>query len=134
MMLQSAPRKAVTVVTALMMPLLVSAQTSSLSFKHGVYVAKQYPCKGAPNAGILQWDGIGLSGAHSSRCTTRVVSQAGTRYQLSTTCAAMGDGSPDTSGYVDRRSLTRVSESAFVMQAPHQRQQAFRWCSAKDVD
>lgn len=134
MMKTTVLRKAATLMTALVMPLAAVAQSAPLSLKQGVYVARPYPCKGAPNTAILQWDGTGFSGAHSSKCTTRVLSHVGTRYDLSTTCSAMGDGSPDTSGYVDLRSLTRVSESAFAMQAPHQDRQAFRWCSAKNVD
>jgi hypothetical protein len=133
-MLMTAPRTAAAFFAALMVPMLASAQTGALSLKHGIYVEKPYPCKGAPNAGILRWDGVGLSGAHSSRCMTRVLSQAGTHYELSTTCSALGDGTADPSGYIDHRSLTRVSRSAFMMQAPHKEQQAFRWCSAKDVD
>ncbi len=134
MMLSAVLRTITTFVAALIMPLAAVAQDAPLSLKHGIYVAKPSSCKGAPNARILQWDGVGFSGAHSSRCTTRVLSHLGTRYELSTTCSAMGDGSPDTSGYVDLRSLTRTSATAFIMQARHQDQQAFRWCSVKNVD
>ncbi len=89
--------------TVLMMPLLAVAQDGLPALKHGIYVAKSYPCKGAPNAAILQWDGKRFSGAHSSQCTTRVLSRTGATYKLSTTCAAFGDGTPDNSGFVDVR-------------------------------
>ena len=119
----------------LMMPLLAVAQDGLPALQHGIYVAKPYPCKGAPNAAIRQWDGKGLSGAHSSQCTTRVLSRTGATYKLSTSCAAMGDGTPDSSGFKDVLTLTRRSMVSFDLIQPTATEQlAFRWCSVKDVD
>lgn len=127
--------KRFTLLAALTMPLLAVAQDGLPALKHGIYVEKSYPCKGAPNAAIAEWDGKGFSGAHSSQCTTRVLSRTGATYKLSTSCAAMGDGTPDNSGYVDVFSLTRKSMVSFDLLKPKATEQlAFRWCSVKDVD
>lgn len=126
--------KAAFPVAALVIALPGAAQNRSLSLKHGIYVAGPYSCKDAPNAAIMQWDGVGFSGAHSSRCTTRVLSRVGARFKVSTVCTALGNGTPDSSRFTDVYSIDRVSETSFSIQWPNQNQQAFRWCSVKDVN
>lgn len=71
-------------------------QQATLQLKHGVYVQQPNACKDAPLAAMKSWDGIGFSGAHSSKCTSRVLRRKGMQFTVSTTCAAFGDGSPDT--------------------------------------
>ena len=112
------------------------AQTDPLSLKHGVYVEKHEQCKGAPNAAIMIWDGVGISGAHSSRCTSRVLRRDKNPVQVSTSCSALGDGSPNGSGTdgADSVLLTRLSSTAFMMLRDRQESHSFRWCSANDVD
>jgi hypothetical protein len=109
------------------------AQNDQLSLKHGAYVREPYRCGGQPNAAILSWDGVGFSGAHSTRCTTRVLSRQDNRYQLSTACAALGDGSSNPSGHPDvgTFSLTRLSNARFVVVKEPATQGTYRWCSAE---
>jgi hypothetical protein len=120
----------------LSMPFLASPQDQPLSLKHGVYVRENTPCKGAPNAAILFWDGIGFSGAHSSKCTSRVLRRNGTQFQITTACSALGDGSPIAPGHEDVDSfwLTRLSSTRFGVRKEHEAQGNYRWCSAKSVD
>jgi hypothetical protein len=70
-----------------LMPLIASASDHQLLLKHGIYVRGKL-CKDAANAEILFWDGIGFSGAHSSKCTSLVLHREGTRFQIETTSAA----------------------------------------------
>ena len=136
MKLMSATLKTMIFAVSLSMPLLIVAQTDPLSLKHGVYVEKHEKCKGAPNAAIMVWDGVGFSGAHSSRCTSRVLHRDKNRFQVSTSCSALGDGSPSGSGTdaADSALLTRLSSTAFVMLRDRQEPRSFHWCSANDVD
>jgi hypothetical protein len=108
------------------------AQSDQLSLKHGVYVREPYPCKEPPNAAIMAWDGAGFSGAHSSRCTSRVVSRHGNRYGVINACAALGDGSDNPSGQpaVDSFSLSRLSNIRFVISSETITQGTYRWCGA----
>jgi hypothetical protein len=114
-------------------PLVSLSQTASLSLKHGIYVRRQEPCKDTPNAAMMGWDGVGFFGAHSSKCTSRVSHRDGSRFQLMTSCSALGDGSQDPSGtdHVDTFLLTRLSNQSFEIIKDNQPAMAYRWCSAK---
>lgn len=101
-----------------------------LPVKHGVYVQKTVACKGAPNAAIRVWNGIGLSGAHSSKCTSRIVSRNGSTFKMTTVCSALGDGSPDSSGVAEELMVSSVSKTSFVIARGSQAGIAYRWCSA----
>jgi hypothetical protein len=111
-----------------------SQDATPLPLKHGVYIQKAFACKGAPNAAIRVWDGVGFSGAHSSQCKSRVVSHKGSSFQMSTTCAARGDGSPESSTVADEFSLSAMSKTGFVMSRRDEPGVAYRWCSAGSVD
>lgn len=116
----------------ILIPCIALSQNHPLSLKHGTYVREPYPCKEQPNAAIMSWDGIGFSGAHSSRCASRILSSHGNQFKLSTSCDALGDGSPNPSGrsYVDTFSLTRLSNTRFTLdktKAPG----TYRWCSGE---
>ena len=135
MKLRSATLKTMIFAVSLSMPLLIVAQTDPLSLKHGVYVEKHEQCKGAPIKAIMIWDGVGFFGAHSSRCTSRVLRRDKNRFQVSTSCSALGEGSPSgprTDG-ADSVLLTRLSSIAFMMLRDGQEPRSFRCCSAKDV-
>jgi hypothetical protein len=120
----------------LLLPFSAYSHEYPLSLKHGVYVSESVPCKGAPNAQILFWDGVGFSGAHSSQCTSRVERQDGSRYQISTICAAAGDGSKNAipTPYTDSFMLRRLSITRFEFLKDTQRKSVYRWCAAKDLD
>ena len=122
-------RKAV-MMSFLLLSLPLFSQTQTLSLRHGIYVQDQVGCKYPPFAAVLAWDGVGFAGAHSSRCTTRVVSSKGKRYDLSTICSAFGDGTPDDSGYVDHFILDRLSAISFTLLQGSQ-VETYRWCSSR---
>jgi hypothetical protein len=107
-----------------------------LSLRHGIYARAASPCKGAPNASLLSWDGMGFSGAHATRCSTHVVHKAGRHCQVSTTCLAQGDGTAIAPGadYSDQFSLNRLSNTRFELLRDHQAKAIYRWCAAKAVD
>jgi hypothetical protein len=124
------------VVAAFSVPFIAVAQVQLPSLKHGVYVRDSEPCKGAPNAAIMTWDGGAFSGPHSSKCMSRVVRKDGQKFQISTSCSAAGDGSANPSGKPDVEAfvLTRLSDTRFEMVKDSQAQGTYRWCSVKDVD
>ena len=110
------------------------AQPEPLPLKHGNYVQESYSCTRPPFAAMMSWDGIGFSGPHSSRCTTRVLVRHENRYSISTSCAALGDGSPDNSKYVDSASVTLVSNTRFQLSKRSRRAIEFRWCSVAETE
>jgi len=120
-----------TTFAALSFALLAFPQGLTLTLKPGVFVREPYACKDAPNAAIRVWDGAAFSGAGSSKCTTRVLSRQGEQFKISTTCSALGDGTPDNSGYVEELLLTRQSDSRFIIARKDQPEGKYRWCSAK---
>ncbi|KJV32520.1 hypothetical protein VI08_12355 [Luteibacter yeojuensis] len=68
----------------------------------GIYVAKGTDCASPPNAAIKQYDGKGISTAHTRECVATVASQKaagkGATYEVSQTCvdAGAGPGKPYT--------------------------------------
>jgi hypothetical protein len=111
-----------------------SQEPTPLPLKHGVYIQKAFACKGAPNAAIRVWDGVGFSGAHSSQCRSRIVSHKGSSVQMSTTCTARGDGSLESSTLDDEFTLSAMSKTSFVMSRRHEPGVTYRWCSTGPVD
>jgi hypothetical protein len=66
---------------------------SLLPIEPGTWVTAGLSFSDAPLAAIMTYDGHAISGPHSSRCTTTVLSQEDATYLLSTTCRGLGDGS-----------------------------------------
>ena len=60
--------------------------------KPGIYVRKDVACGSAPNAAIRQYDGRGISGAHTRACRARILSRRGTRFDVSQSCIDAGAG------------------------------------------
>jgi len=60
--------------------------------KPGTYVQKDVPCGSAPNAAIRQYDGRGISGAHTRACRARILSRRGSRYDVRQSCIDAGAG------------------------------------------
>jgi hypothetical protein len=112
-----------------LVPLLAVADNQPLPLKHGVYVRGK-SCTDPANAEILNWDGVGFSGAHSSRCTSQVTPQ-GKRFLVKNTCAAAGDGSPNAAAadYEDSFSLNILSSRRFEFFKKNQKKATYRWCS-----
>ncbi len=115
-------------------PCLALAQPDQLLLKHGTYVLEGSGCKEPPFAAMKSWDGVGFAGPHATQCKSRVLSRHGSQFTLSTTCAALGDGTPDRSGAVDMFSLTRLSNTRFVIRKQTQLESTYRWCSAEGTN
>ncbi len=109
------------------------AQKNQLSLKHGTYVLADSGCADPPFAAMMFWNGTGFSGAHASKCTTHVLSHRGNHYKVSTTCTALGDGTPEPAGSEDAvtLSLTRVSDTTFTVDNGTHAPSRYCWCSAK---
>ena len=60
--------------------------------KPGMYVQKGVSCASAPNAAIRQYDGRGISDAHSRACRAQVLSRKGNRYTVTQSCIDAGAG------------------------------------------
>ena len=58
----------------------------------GIYVSHGSGCADPANAVIRQYDGQGLSGAHSRACVARVLARAGRRYTVRQSCIDAGAG------------------------------------------
>jgi len=102
-----------------------------LALKHGVYVQTGTPCTDPPNAAIVLWDGIGFSGAHDSKCTTMAdpPKKNGTR-RITTTCNALGDGTPTQSSTVTQR-ITLRGDHSFTLKGEDGagKPSGYRWCA-----
>lgn len=84
-------------VLAIGMPAAASVDTSPkpggvYRLKPGIYVQKGSACSTAPNAAIRQYDGRGISDAHSRSCRARVLTRKGDRYTVTQSCIGAGVG------------------------------------------
>jgi len=76
---------------------LASADTSPkpggvYQLKPGIYVAKGSDCGSPPNAAIRQYDGKGLSTAHTRACKVIVKSRKRSTYTVDQSCIDAGAG------------------------------------------
>lgn len=60
--------------------------------KPGIFVAKGSSCREPANAAIRQYDGKGISTAHSRSCVARILSRRGSTYEVSQSCIGAGAG------------------------------------------
>jgi len=60
--------------------------------KPGIYVAKGERCRSPANAVIRQYDGHGISGAHSRACRATILSRRGNRFVVDQSCIDAGAG------------------------------------------
>ena len=130
MTIRSITSKALVMASSFFVPLIISPPSPQLSLRHGIYVLDGISCKGPPFAAMQSWDGVGFAGPHASQCTTRILSNQGNHFDISTACAALGDGTPDRSGHVTKVSLTQLSNTRFVVELDEQTRLPYRWCSA----
>jgi len=136
MKLAVCPYSAMALAAMILLPLAAVSQDQQLTIKPGVYVREPAPCKGAPNASIMSWDGAGFSGPHSSKCKSTVLRKDGKKYEIKTSCSDLGDASPNPSGtpFVESFLLTRLSSTQFTLAKDNQPQGTYRWCSTKVQD
>lgn len=108
---------------------LIVAQQAHSILEQGGYVQEPLACKDAPFAAIMSWNRIGFSDPHSSEYRSRVVTQSGNRYKFTTTCAALGGGTRDTSGYVEKFTVPRLSSERFELTDAANPAGTYRWCN-----
>lgn len=71
----------------------VAADTNLvLPLKIGIYVDASQTCADPANAGVLSFNGVGLSGAHSHDCHMMVQTHKGSAYSYVQTCIEAGVG------------------------------------------
>lgn len=130
------PARTLFTMMCLFFSVIAFSQEPQPALKHGIYVRENTPCKSAPNAAIIEWDGIGFSGAHSSKCISRVMSRSGQVLQVRTSCSALGDGSPHLHGSEGNQefALTVLSSVRFEIRKESRDQGTYRWCSEKVID
>ncbi|MYM69423.1 hypothetical protein GTP45_21645 [Pseudoduganella sp. FT55W] len=72
--------------------------------KPGIYVAEGSECSTPPNAAIRQYDGKGISTAHTRSCKATVIKRQGRKYTVKQSCIDAGDGSAPRS--IQRQQVT----------------------------
>ena len=65
-----------------------------LPVEHGIYVREGTGAGDVPFAATLTYDGSTIAGPHSSACRSTLLSRDGDTHRVSTTCDALGDGTP----------------------------------------
>lgn len=60
--------------------------------KPGIYVAQGSECSAPPNAAIRQYDGKGISTAHTRSCKAKVTKRQGKKYTVEQSCIDAGIG------------------------------------------
>ena len=90
------------------------AQAATLPIRHGDYVRDGVPCRDAPFAALMHYDGQSFSGPHASACTAMLLRRPGPRtYSLKSTCRAAGDGSPN-GAYTEMQTIKVLSPSHII--------------------
>ncbi|CAN5437774.1 hypothetical protein BH10PSE4_BH10PSE4_25650 [soil metagenome] len=98
-----------------------------LPLKHGIFVASGASCGSPPNAGLRRYDGVGLSGAHTRACRTKVLSRRGKTYEVDQSCLDAGSG--PTKRTVERQTIVIDNNLAFVLRRKAG-EQRFNYCAA----
>ena len=93
--------------------------------KPGIYVAEDAQCEDASNATIRQYDGRGISTAHTRACTVRVRGQVRNRYTVEQSCIDAGAGHGRRQ--VQRQQVTVRSNLEFT-QTIGRDSTAYRYC------
>ena len=93
--------------------------------KPGIYVQKGTACASAPNAAIRQYDGRGISTAHTRACRARILSHRGNRYEVSQSCIDAGAGPAPR--FVERQTVSIPDALTFDIKTRGPATQ-FRYC------
>lgn len=95
--------------------------------KPGIYVARGSDCAESANAAIRQYDGKGLSTAHTRACKAMVRSRKGTRYTVDQTCIDAGAGPAPR--FTERQQVT-VQDALTFSQRIGRQATTYRYCPA----
>lgn len=93
--------------------------------KPGIYVAQDVPCEDPPNAAIRQYDGHGISTAHSHACKASVRARKGMRYTVDQSCIDAGAGPGRR--FVQRQQIT-VRDALSFSQSIGGSSTSYRYC------
>ncbi len=93
--------------------------------KPGIYVAKGESCRSPANAVIRQYDGRGISGAHSRACRAKILSRRGNRFVVDQSCIDAGAGPAPRS--IERQTVT-VRDALTFTQATRGPDTTYRYC------
>lgn len=105
----------------------VAQAAGPLAIRSGDYVLADTPCREAPFAALMHYDGHALSGPHESACTTRLLGRTGGDVRLATTCRALGDGTPaKPSTFVARYRVDSPTSLTVIAATGSPRR--YRWC------
>lgn len=87
---------------------------SVLPIRVGIYVDESQTCADPANAGILSYDGEGLSGAHTHDCHMIIDSHQGKLFAYTQRCvdSGIGDGPIST----EKGFMTITSDKLFLLQ------------------
>lgn len=107
-----------------------SFAADTLPLKHGIYVDASQTCQDPANAGIKQYDGKGLSTAHTHGCVLQVQGKKGTTYTVAQRCIDAGAG---PAPFVNERmDVTVVNPGKFVFKQG-KTATAFNHCSPSEL-
>jgi hypothetical protein len=125
-----------------MLALLVATSSASASadtsakpggvyrLKPGIYVARGASCASPANAEIRQYDGRGISTAHTSACSAKIRTRKGTAYTVDQTCLDVGAGPGKK--FVERQKVT-VSNALTSNQAIGKESTTYRYCAPDEL-
>lgn len=95
--------------------------------KPGIYVQKGVACETAPNAAIRQYDGRGISTAHTRACRARVLSRRGNRLEVSQSC--IGAGAGPAPRFTERQTVSIADALTFTLKT-RGNGTTYRYCPA----
>lgn len=93
--------------------------------KPGIYAQKGASCSSPANAEIRQYDGHGISTAHTRSCRARVLSRHGKRYTVSQSCIDAGAGPGKR--FTERQTIT-VPDALTFTETTRGRGITYRYC------
>ncbi|MCP3736152.1 hypothetical protein M9979_14850 [Sphingomonas sp. RP10(2022)] len=93
--------------------------------KPGIYVAQGASCRDPANAVIRQYDGRGISGAHSRACRAKILSRRGNRFVVDQSCIDAGTGPAPRS--TERQTVT-VRDALTFTQATRGAPTTYLYC------
>lgn len=93
--------------------------------KPGIYVAQGESCRSPANAVIRQYDGRGISGAHSRACRATILSRRGNRFVVDQSCIDAGAGPAPRS--TERQTVT-IRDALTFTQATRGPGTTYRYC------
>lgn len=93
--------------------------------KPGIYVADGSSCEQPANAAIRQYDGHGISTAHTRACQAKILSRKGAAFSVSQSCLDAGAGPAKR---FTERQIIRVRDALTFDQGNGRTTTGYRYC------